>query len=136
MPTESSLYKAPFFPGGASAIDAQIAERLLAVALSTGGDYADFFFEYRAGGGFAYDEGILKSASRGVDCEKGDRVRPVKKLSQTPPDFRADPISAEPRTFDAEIGDLIDRVHLTQSITKLKTIEDDDSVLEAYVFRP
>ncbi len=75
MPTESSLYKAPFFPGGPSSIDAQIAERLLAVALSTGGDYADLFFEYRAAGGFSYDEGILKSASRGVSMGLGVRVQ-------------------------------------------------------------
>lgn len=75
MPTESSLYKAPFFPGGPNAIDAQIAEKLLAVALSTGGDYADLFFEYRAAGGFSYDEGILKSASRGVSMGLGVRVQ-------------------------------------------------------------
>jgi TldD protein len=38
------------------------------------GDYADLFFEYRAAGGFVFDEGILKSASRGrVDGPRGSR---------------------------------------------------------------
>ncbi len=75
MPTRSELYKAPFAPGGANAIDAQIAERLLSLALEAGGDYADLFFEYRAAGGLVYDEGILKSASRGVALGLGVRVQ-------------------------------------------------------------
>ena len=75
MATESALYKAPFAPGGESAIDPQIAERLLAVALQGGGDYADLFFEYRAAGGLVFDEGILKSASRGVGMGLGVRVQ-------------------------------------------------------------
>jgi TldD protein len=72
--THSSLYRAPFAEGGAAAIDAAVAEKLLAVALSRGGDYADLFFEYRAAGGFVFDEGILKSASRGVSIGLGVRV--------------------------------------------------------------
>ena len=72
--TRSEAYRAPFGPGGDSGIDAAVCERLLAVALSRGGDYADLFFEYRAGGGFSYDEGILKAASRGVSMGLGVRV--------------------------------------------------------------
>ena len=75
MPTQSSLYKAPFAVGGPNAIDVQLAERLLAIALEKGGDYADLFFEYRAGGGLLFDEGILKSASRGVSMGLGVRVQ-------------------------------------------------------------
>jgi TldD protein len=75
MTTQSSLYRAPFAPGGASPLDAVQAERLLAVALGRGGDYADLFFEYRAAGGLVYDEGILKSASRGVSMGLGVRVQ-------------------------------------------------------------
>jgi TldD protein len=75
MATHSDLYQAPFAAGGTNAIDAQIAERLLAVALSNGGDYADLFFEYRAGGGLVFDEGILKSASRSVSMGVGVRVQ-------------------------------------------------------------
>src|SRR5215467_821281 len=75
MTTHSALYHAPFAPGGPAAIDAQLAERLLAVALGRGGDYADLFFEYRAAGGLVFDEGILKSASRGVSMGLGVRVQ-------------------------------------------------------------
>jgi TldD protein len=56
-------------------VDAALCERLLAVALSRGGDYSDLFFEYRAAGGLSYDEGILKSASRGVSMGLGVRVQ-------------------------------------------------------------
>ena len=73
--TGSALYKAPFAPGGSNEIDAQIAEKLLAVALGKGADYADLFFEYRAAGGLVFDEGILKSASRGVTMGLGVRAQ-------------------------------------------------------------
>ena len=75
MATQSALYKAPFSPGGANAIDDALAQRLLGVALANGGDYADVFFEYRAAGGFVFDDGILKSASRGVAMGLGVRVQ-------------------------------------------------------------
>jgi TldD protein len=71
----SNFYKAPFGLGGRSEIDAALAEKLLSVALSKGGDYADLFFEYRAAGGLVFDEGILKSASRGVSMGLGVRVQ-------------------------------------------------------------
>src|ERR1700734_387433 len=74
MATQSALYRAPFGPGGSAAVDAAIAEKLLAVALARGGDYADLFFEYRAAGALVFDEGILKSASRGVSMGLGVRV--------------------------------------------------------------
>jgi TldD protein len=73
--TTSEKYRAPFAPGGLSGIDATICDRLLSVALGRGGDYADLFFEYRAGGGLVFDEGILKSASRGVSMGLGVRVQ-------------------------------------------------------------
>jgi TldD protein len=57
------------------AIDERLCERLLAIALSRGGDYADLFFEYTAGGGFSFEEGILRSASRGVGLGLGVRVQ-------------------------------------------------------------
>src|SRR5271170_3503621 len=73
--SHSVLYRAPFGPGGHSEVDAVLAEKLLAVALARGGDYADLFFEYRAAGGLVFDEGILKSASRGVSMGLGVRVQ-------------------------------------------------------------
>lgn len=45
------------------------------MALARGGEYADLFFEYRAAGGLVFDEGILKTASRGVSMGLGVRVQ-------------------------------------------------------------
>jgi TldD protein len=73
--SRSHAYRAPFAPGEENAVDAALCERLLAVALSKGGDYADLFFEYRANGGFSFDEGILKSAARSVSMGVGVRVQ-------------------------------------------------------------
>lgn len=73
--SRSAAYQAPFAPGGSQAVDPATCERLLGIALSRGGDYADLFFEYRAGGGLSYDEGILKAASRGVSMGLGVRVQ-------------------------------------------------------------
>jgi TldD protein len=75
MATLSKLYTAPFAPGGAVEIDDALGERLLSLALSKGADYADLFFEYRAASGFVFDEGILKSASRGVSMGLGVRAQ-------------------------------------------------------------
>ncbi len=47
----SETYRAPFAPGQPFEIDSETCGKLLAVALSQGGEYADLFFEYRAGGG-------------------------------------------------------------------------------------
>lgn len=73
--TSSRAYRAPFGPGGPYAIDAATCGRLLDIALGRGGEYADVFFEYRAGGGFSFEEGILKAASRGVSMGLGVRVQ-------------------------------------------------------------
>ncbi len=70
-----SRYSAPFAPGGPAAVDAQIARRLLTIALSAGGDYADLFFEYDVSGSYSYEEGILKSAGRSVSTGLGVRVQ-------------------------------------------------------------
>ena len=71
----SHRYIAPFSKRGSSPIDAELAERLLQVALSRGGDYADLFFEYEVSGSYGYEEGMLKSAGRGVSLGLGVRVR-------------------------------------------------------------
>ncbi|HWO12308.1 MAG TPA: DNA gyrase modulator, partial [Polyangiaceae bacterium] len=72
---QSKLYQAPFGPSGGAGIDADVCRRLLEVALSSGGDYADLFFEYRAAGSLFFEDGITKSASRGVSLGLGVRVR-------------------------------------------------------------
>lgn len=70
-----SRYRAPFLPGGDHPIDAAFAARLLERALSRGGDYADLYFQYKAAGALAYEEGLLKSANRGVTMGLGVRVQ-------------------------------------------------------------
>lgn len=70
-----AAYRAPFAPGRPHAIDGEILRKLLEVALSCGGDYADLFFEYRAAGSLSFEEGITRSASRGVSMGLGVRVQ-------------------------------------------------------------
>lgn len=70
----ASRYRAPFTPEGPAPIDRATATKLLSLALSQGGDYADLFFEYHAGGSYALDEGILKAAGRSVTMGLGVRV--------------------------------------------------------------
>jgi TldD protein len=55
-------------------IDATIAERLLAVALGSGGDYADLYFEYRSGADFVFEEERVRTVGRGVTLGLGVRV--------------------------------------------------------------
>jgi len=55
-------------------IDAAIAERLLATALASGGDYADLYFEYRSGADFVFEEGRVRTVGRGVTLGLGVRV--------------------------------------------------------------
>ncbi len=73
--TKSVRYHAPFAPGGPAPIDAELCRKLLTIALSRGGEYADLFFEYRAGGGLTFEEGITRSATRGVSMGLGVRVQ-------------------------------------------------------------
>ena len=55
-------------------IDAGLAERLLAAALDSGGDYADLYFEHRSGADFALEDGRIRSVGRGVTLGLGVRV--------------------------------------------------------------
>src|SRR3954469_4800988 len=68
------VLKAPFAAGGPSEIDAKLAERLLSSALSQGGDYADLYFEYRAGADYLYEDEKVKSVGRGITLGLGVRV--------------------------------------------------------------
>src|SRR4051794_33532047 len=56
------------------AIDAATAERLLAAALGSGGDYADLYFEHRSGADFSFEEGRVRTVGRGVTLGLGVRV--------------------------------------------------------------
>jgi hypothetical protein len=56
------------------AIDAALAERLLAAALSSGGDYADLYFEHRSGADYVLEDGRIRTVGRGVTLGLGVRV--------------------------------------------------------------
>jgi len=49
-------------------------ESYLAEAMSSGGEYADLYFEYLSNTAITVDEGIVKSASQGVSLGVGVRV--------------------------------------------------------------
>src|SRR5687767_9648803 len=66
--------RAPFSAGGATAIDAQLASRLLALALEAGGDYADLYFEFRVTADYALEEEQVKTVGRGITLGLGVRV--------------------------------------------------------------
>jgi len=74
-PDPRASLRAPFAPGGPYEIDRERARKLLAVALSRGGDAADLFAEFAVGASLVLDEGIVKSASRGVSLGVGIRVQ-------------------------------------------------------------
>jgi TldD protein len=70
----STTYRAPFAPGGAFEIDQEICRKLLEIALSGGGHYADLYFEYQMSSSLSFEEGITRSAARGVSMGLGVRV--------------------------------------------------------------
>jgi TldD protein len=65
---------APFAPGGEATIDAVLAQRLLAIALGSGGDSADLYFEFRVTADYSLQEEQVKSVGRGVTLGLGVRV--------------------------------------------------------------
>src|SRR4051794_32986150 len=66
--------RAPFSVGGASAVDAQLANRLLGHALEAGGDYADIYFEFRVSADYALEEEQVRTLGRGITLGLGVRV--------------------------------------------------------------
>jgi TldD protein len=66
--------RAPFSSGGASAIDAQLANRLLGLALEAGGDYADIYFEFRVSADYVLEEEQVRTLGRGITLGLGVRV--------------------------------------------------------------
>src|SRR5688572_22854379 len=66
--------RAPFSAGGASAIDAQLANKLLGLALESGGDYADIYFEFRVSADYALEEEQIRTLGRGITLGLGVRV--------------------------------------------------------------
>jgi TldD protein len=56
------------------AIDAAMAQSLLAAALSRGGDYAELYFEHRTSGNITFEQQAVKSANRSISQGLGVRV--------------------------------------------------------------
>src|SRR5580658_7248572 len=73
-PSLPAALRAPFSAGGASAIDAQLAGKLLALALGSGGDYADLYFEFRVTADYALEEEQIRTLGRGITLGLGVRV--------------------------------------------------------------
>jgi TldD protein len=74
--TEASLsLRAPFAPGMPYELDPERTRKLLEVALRRGGDHADLFAEFSLGASMVLEDGIVKTASRGVSLGVGIRVR-------------------------------------------------------------
>lgn len=59
---------------GPSRIDGSTAGRLLDLALSRGGDFADLYFEYRRSASISMEDGRVRTAGGGVDMGVGVRV--------------------------------------------------------------
>src|SRR5215218_3920040 len=74
LTTLPAALRAPFSAGGANAIDAQIANRLLSLALDAGGDYADIYFEFRVSADYALEEEQIRTLGRGITLGLGVRV--------------------------------------------------------------
>src|SRR5215210_4099504 len=74
MTTLPPALRAPFAAGGPSAIDAQLASRLLGHALEAGGDYADLYFEFRVSADYALEEEQVRTLGRGITLGLGVRV--------------------------------------------------------------
>jgi len=72
--TLPAALRAPFSAGGASTIDAQLANRLLGIALEAGGDYADIYFEFRVSADYALEEEQIRTLGRGITLGLGVRV--------------------------------------------------------------
>ena len=75
MPTHAPPeLTAPFAPGGEAAVDAVLAQRLLSIALESGGDSADLYFEFRVTADYSLQEEKVKSVGRGITLGLGVRV--------------------------------------------------------------
>src|SRR5262249_7526353 len=61
-------------PRPPAAVPVPEMEKLIALALSRGGDFADLFFEHHRSSSLLLEESIIRTASAGVTCGLGVRV--------------------------------------------------------------
>ncbi len=71
----ASELHAPFAPGEPFELDRERCRKLLDVALRHGGEAADVYAEFALGASMVLEEGIIRTASRGVSLGVGVRVR-------------------------------------------------------------
>ncbi len=64
----------PASPLARGVFDAALARSLLEIALSSGGDWADLYFEYLTAADFVLEDEKVKSVGRGITCGLGVRV--------------------------------------------------------------
>jgi TldD protein len=74
QPETSGRVRAPSLPSPLDGIDVTLAGRLISEALSSGGEYADLYFEYRSGADYVFEEGRVRTVGRGVVLGLGVRV--------------------------------------------------------------
>ena len=72
--TLPAALRAPFSQGGASAIDATMANKLLGHALEAGGDYADLYFEFKVSADYSLEEEQIRTLGRHISLGLGVRV--------------------------------------------------------------
>jgi TldD protein len=70
----TSLAFAPFAPTGKYPLSVELLHQYLQEALSSGGDYADLFFEYRVSSSLSLEEEKIKNVGRGITVGVGVRV--------------------------------------------------------------
>jgi TldD protein len=70
----SGRVRAASLPSPLDGIDVTLAGRLISEALSSGGEYADLYFEYRSGADYVFEEGRVRTVGRGVVLGLGVRV--------------------------------------------------------------
>jgi TldD protein len=73
MTTDSGRLAEAFFKDRYS-IDTGIAQELLGIAMSRGGDHAELYFEHRTGSNITFEQQVVKSASRTTTQGLGVRV--------------------------------------------------------------
>ena len=61
-------------PSAFAGIDEGVARRLLGLALSRGGDYADLYFEHAESASYVYEDERVKTVGRGITLGMGVRV--------------------------------------------------------------
>jgi TldD protein len=79
-------------------VDTPTIEKLLGIAMSRGGDYADLFFEYQLTNRISFEENMVKDAAKGIVTGVGMRVVAGEKTGYA----YADDLSWEPMKRAAE----------------------------------